>query len=102
MALITCLKGETSALREGCSGFFNSVSEVVATYAAQASDQFRDEEDEQDIDTPPSTSGGGSTVVSNAPTPAPPCSGAPDRSCVRGCSGACRWWRSLCLSPQIS
>jgi hypothetical protein len=72
MALITCLKGETSALREGCSGFFNSVSEVVATYAAQASDQFRDEEDEQDIDPPPSTSGGGSTVVSNAPTPAPP------------------------------
>ena len=69
VALITCLKGETSALREGCSGFFNSVSEVVATYASQASDQFRVEEDEQDIDTPPSS--GGSTVVSNAPTPAP-------------------------------
>jgi hypothetical protein len=69
LSLISCLRGETHSLREGCSGFVNSVADVVASLSQQASDRFNDEEAASSSTAQPTD--GGATKPDPVITPAP-------------------------------
>lgn len=49
VSLISCLQGEGNTLRQGCSGFYESVSDILGDLADQASDQFNQEETEDPV-----------------------------------------------------